>query len=323
MNKNDPLLEVQNLKTYFNLRGSILRKHSKYVKAVDTISVTVKSQETVAVVGESGCGKTTLARTILLLTHPTAGSIMLLGREGVKSKEFYRNVQMVFQDPDSSLDPTMKIRDIIAEPLKGLSNLTQKEIESRVLKSLEEVALNSDVLDRVPRQLSGGQKQRINIARAIVTEPKLMILDEPTSALDASVQAQILNLLLDLQTQHGLSYLIITHNIAVAEYLSDRIYVMYAGRIVEQGPTEVVIRNPRHPYTIALLASAPIPDPKRKNLLNVEIVGEPPSSINPPSGCRFHPRCPYSEEICSIKEPDLDPLSQDRFVACHFVNKTA
>jgi oligopeptide/dipeptide ABC transporter ATP-binding protein len=323
MHNNDPLLEVQDLKTYFTLRGSLLRRHAKYVRAVDGVSITVGTGETVAVVGESGCGKTTLARTILLLAHPTAGSIELFGQKGIRSNEYYRNVQMVFQDPDSSLDPKMKIRDIVAEPLTGLSSLSKQEIKAKVTKVIMEMGLGSEILDRMPRQLSGGQKQRVNIARAIVSDPKLLILDEPTSALDASVQAQILNLLLDLQNIHGLSYLIITHNIAVAEYLSDRICVMYAGRIVEQGLTEEVIQKPRHPYTLALLASAPVPDPNKRNLPSLEIVGEPPSSITPPPGCRFHPRCPYAEEICRTKEPSLDPLTKSRLVACHFVSKTA
>ncbi len=322
MNRHDQLLETQDLKTYFTLRGSLLRRR-KYVRAVDLVSINVASGETVAVVGESGCGKTTFARTVLLLTHSTAGSIKLLGQDAVRSKEYYRNMQLVFQDPESSLDPTMRIRDIVAEPLLGLSQLTREEIDKKVTQVMNEVGLGEDVLHRVPRQLSGGQKQRVNIARAIVSEPKLVILDEPTSALDASVQAQILNLLLDLQTKHGLSYLIITHNISVAEYLSDRIYVMYAGRIVEQGFTDEVIKKPRHPYTIALLASAPIPDPSKKNLLSAEITGEPPSAIDPPPGCRFNPRCPFAKELCRIKEPSLDPLSQDRFVACHFVTETA
>ena len=192
-----------------------------------------------------------------------------------------------------------------------------------MLEVVRAVGLEEEFLERIPRQLSGGQKQRVNIARAIVTEPKLVILDEPTSALDASVQAQILNLLLDLQEKFGLSYLIITHNISVAEYLSDRIYVMYAGKIVEHGPTSGVIGQPRHPYTIALITSAPIPDPKERNLLKIEISGEVPSSIHPPSGCRFHPRCPYAEEKCGTEEPDLKPLTSERFAACHFIQKTA
>ena len=323
MSDKKALLEAQELKTYFTLRGSILKRHAKQVRAVDTVSINVGSGETVAIVGESGCGKTTLARTILLLTRQTAGSIRFDGQEAVRSNDYYRNIQIVFQDPDSALDPKMKIREIIAEPLRGLSKLTAEEIDSKVTQVTNEVGLSSDILRRIPRQLSGGQKQRVNIARAIINEPKLIVLDEPTSALDASVQAQILNLLLDLQTTHGLSYLIITHNISVAEYLSDRIYVMYAGKIVEEGPTDQVINKPRHPYTIALLASAPIPDPKKKNLLSTTIAGEPPSAIAPPSGCRFNPRCPFAEAICHTKEPSLDPVSGQRSVACHFVSKTA
>jgi oligopeptide/dipeptide ABC transporter ATP-binding protein len=322
MSDNLNLLETRDLKTYFPLRGSLLQKR-KYVRAVDSVSINVASGETVAVVGESGCGKTTLARTVLLLTHATAGSVRFLGRGAVKSNQYYRNIQIVFQDPDSSLDPTMRIRDIVAEPLLGLSKLNKTTVDEKVARVMNEVGLGNDLLHRNPRQLSGGQKQRVNIARAIVSEPKLVILDEPTSALDASVQAQILNLLLDLQAKHGLSYLIITHNISVAEYLSDRIYVMYAGKIVEQGFTDEVIKKPRHPYTITLLASAPIPDPQKRNLLNAEITGEPPSAIDPPPGCRFNPRCPYAKELCHVKEPNLEPLTENRFVACHFVNETA
>jgi len=322
MNSDHKLLETQDLKTYFALRGSFLQKR-RYVRAVDSVSINVDEGETVAVVGESGCGKTTFARTVLLLTHPTAGTVRFLGQDAVRSNKYYRNLQIVFQDPDSSLDPTMRIRDIVAEPLLGLSKLTNEIVDEKVAQVMNEVGLGSDILYRVPRQLSGGQKQRVNIARAIVSEPKLVVLDEPTSALDASVQAQILNLLLDLQTRHGLSYLIITHNISVAEYLSDRIYVMYAGKIVEQGVTDEVIKKPRHPYTIALLASAPIPDPKKKNLLSVEISGEPPSAIDPPPGCRFNPRCPFAKELCHVKEPILEQISENRFVACHFAGETA
>jgi len=322
MNEHHSLLETRDLKTYFALRGSILQKR-RYVHAVDSVSITVDSGETVAVVGESGCGKTTLARSILLLTHPTAGAITFLAQEAVRSNKYYRDMQIVFQDPDSSLDPTMRIHDIIAEPLVGLSKLGKEEIDKKITQIMKEVGLGNDILGRIPRQLSGGQKQRVNIARAIITEPKLVVLDEPTSALDASVQAQILNLLLDLQTNHGLSYLIITHNISVAEYMSDRIYVMYAGKVVEQGPTAEVIKKPRHPYTIALLASAPIPDPKKRNLLTIDVTGEPPSAIDPPPGCRFNPRCPYAKQLCKVNEPSLDPISPNRFVACHFVNETA
>lgn len=325
------LLEVKGLKTYFAIRGPLpipgLRKAPKFVRAVDGVSIEIGPGETVAIVGESGCGKTTLARTILNLVKPISGSIKLEGKERLvkhsTSKVQFRTIQMMFQDPDSSLDPTMRIRDTVAEPLDGLYKLSRGERENKVAKALVAVGLGEEFLDRLPRQLSGGQKQRVNIARAIVTEPRLVVLDEPTSALDASVQAQILNLLLDLQKEFNLSYLIITHNISVAEYLSDRIYVMYAGKIVEYGPTKDVIKHPRHPYTITLIASAPIPDPWKRNLLNVEIEGEVPSAIAPPSGCRFHPRCKYAEEICKVQEPTLELQEPGRYAACHFAEKTA
>ena len=328
MSNQRDLLEVTNLETFFSVKGSFSIPyvgHSDNVRAVDGVSLTLKVGETVAVVGESGCGKTTLARTILGLTQPTKGKIDIQGvaAQSKALRERFMTVQMVFQDPDSSLDPTMKVKDTIAEPLVGLSKSTKDERNRRVTEVVRAVGLDEEFLERIPRQLSGGQKQRVNIARAIVTEPKLVILDEPTSALDASVQAQILNLLLDLQEKFRLSYLIITHNISVAEYLSDRIYVMYAGKVVEHGPTAEVIGQPRHPYTIALITSAPIPDPKERNLLKTELSGEVPSSIHPPLGCRFHPRCPYAEEKCAIEEPNLLPLTSERFAACHFIQKTA
>jgi len=323
------LLEVSDLQTHFEIGGSIglpLGKR-KFVHAVNGVSISVTMGETVAVVGESGSGKTTLARTILGLTKLTSGNVRLMGHDVSSqrriSKELFTNIQIVFQDPESALDPTMKVKDIVAEPLWGLMKLPRNEIQEKVRETLEAVGLGHESLERLPRQLSGGQKQRVNIARAIVTEPKLVILDEPTSALDASVQAQILNLLLELQHKFKLSYLLITHNIAVAEYLSDRIYVMYAGKIVETGPTNEVISHPRHPYTITLISSAPIPDPSKRNILNIEIVGEVPSAINPPSGCRFHPRCQFKEKLCEKEEPKLQLLAATRFAACHFVYKTA
>lgn len=230
---------------------------------------------------------------------------------------------MVFQDPDSSLDPRLKVRDIIAEPCQGLLNVSKEEIDAMVLRSIKAVGLSPEHADRLPAHLSGGQKQRVAIARAISTQPKLVILDEPTSALDASVQAQILNLLLDLQKNYNLTYILITHNISVAEYMSDYLVVMYAGNVVEYGPSEVVISKPRHPYTISLIASAPIPNPWKRNLLNTEITGEVPSAINPPTGCKFHPRCPYVQAICSEKAPELREIQLGQFASCHFVEKTA
>lgn len=328
--EEQPLLQVEDLAVYFDIGGSfsvsLLTRRIAYVKAVDGVSVDVGVGETVAVVGESGCGKSTLARAVLGLVESKRGSIRIQGRDKATlrhSKDRFKIIQMVFQDPDSSLDPTMKVKDTVSEPLVGLSSMNKNDREKIAIEVLDAVGLDSKFLDRLPRQLSGGQKQRVNIARAIVTEPSLVILDEPTSALDASVQAQILNLLLDLQEKYSLSYLIITHNISVAEYLSDRTYVMYAGKVVEHGPTKAVIKEPRHPYTIALIASAPVPDPKERNLLKVEIVGEVPSVINPPPGCRFHPRCPYAEQKCSSQEPALEPIGPERFAACYFIDKIA
>ena len=280
-----------------------------------------------AVVGESGCGKTTLARTIALLTPPTGGHIYFDEKEitnGKMSKaELYKNMQMVFQDPESSLDPRMRVGESIGEPLQGLMQWKKNVVQDAVERSLKAVGLSAEFASRLPKQLSGGQKQRVAIARAIAPQPKLLILDEPTSALDASVQAQILRLLLELQREFDLSYMLITHNIAVAQYMSDMMAVMYAGNVVERGPIKTVITKPRHPYTIALIASAPIADPKRRNLLQTEIRGEVASAINPPSGCRFNPRCPYADSICSIENPPLREISPNHFVACHFAEKTA
>ena len=329
-NDRHALLQIEDLAVYFDVGGSfsvpLLSKRATYVRAVDGVTVDVGAGETVAVVGESGCGKSTLARAVLGLVESKRGSVRIRGQDEATfkhSKDRFKIIQMVFQDPDSSLDPSMKVKDTVSEPLVGLSSMSRNDRERKAAEVLNAVGLDSKFLDRLPRQLSGGQKQRVNIARAIVSEPSLVILDEPTSALDASVQAQILNLLLELQSNFNLSYLIITHNISVAEYLSDRTYVMYAGKIVEYGPSNAVINDPRHPYTIALITSAPIPDPKERNLLKVEIVGEVPSVVNPPSGCRFHPRCPYAEQKCSDQEPLLEPLGPGRFAACHFIERTA
>jgi oligopeptide/dipeptide ABC transporter ATP-binding protein len=329
-NEKHKLLEIEELAVYFDVGGSfsvpLLTKRAAYVRAVDGVTIDAGAGETVAVVGESGCGKSTLARAVLGLIESKRGSVRIRGQDRATfkhSKDRFKIIQMVFQDPDSSLDPSMKVKDTVSEPLVGLSSMSKDDREKKAAEVLNAVGLDSKFLDRLPRQLSGGQKQRVNIARAIVTEPSLVILDEPTSALDASVQAQILNLLLELQLKYNLSYLIITHNISVAEYLSDRTYVMYAGKVVEHGPTNAVIKDPRHPYTIALITSAPIPDPKERNLLKVEIVGEVPSVVNPPSGCRFHPRCPYAEQKCSDQEPLLEPIGPRRLAACHFIEKTA
>jgi len=330
MMSDSPLLRTVDLRKYFPVRKglSLLSKTAqKYVRAVDGISITIPEGKTLGVVGESGCGKTTLALTIAMLTPPTGGEVYFDGKRidsgRVDHKSVYREMQVVFQDPDSSLDPHMTIGESIGEPLSGLLGYGGAEVRTALEDSLVAVGMPVGFANRLPRQLSGGQKQRAAIARAISLHPKLVILDEPTSALDASVQAQILKLLVELQRKFQLSYLLITHNIAVAKYLADTLAVMYAGKIVERGPTLSVIQRPRHPYTIALINSAPVPDPWKRNLLQMEIRGEVPSAINPPPGCRFNPRCPYAEGVCSVEDPPLLEIEASREVACHFVDKTA
>jgi oligopeptide/dipeptide ABC transporter ATP-binding protein len=323
----ETILQTIDLKKYFPIQRSInpFSKSKKFIRAVDGVNLTLWRGTTLAVVGESGCGKTTLARTIALLTEPTGGDVIFEGRSTVNETDrrlVYKNLQMVFQDPDSSLDPNVRAGESIGEPLYGLMKWSKEEVDAAIRRSLEIVGLPRDVADRVPGQLSGGQKQRVAIARAIGPQPKLVILDEPTSALDASVQAQILKLLLELQKEYSLSYMLITHNIAVAEYLSDYMLVMYAGEVVESGQTEEILAKPRHPYTIALISSAPVANPWKRNLLEIDIPGEVPSAINPPTGCKFHPRCPYAEAVCSQERPQLREISQGRLVACHFVEKT-
>jgi len=325
----EELLQTIDLKKYFPIQHGInpFSKVKKFVRAVDGVSLTVWKGTTLAVVGESGCGKTTLARTIALLTKATSGDIVFDGKsilsEKTDHKQVYRDLQIVFQDPDSSLDPNISVGESIGEPLYGLMGWNNDAVTGAIQRGLSAVGLSGDMSDRLPRELSGGQKQRVAIARAIGLQPKLVILDEPTSALDASVQAQILRLLLDLQKEFTLSYLLITHNIAVAEYLSDFMAVMYSGEVVEYGKTSEIMAKPRHPYTIALISSAPIANPWKRNLLQVEIRGEVPSAIDPPSGCKFHPRCPYGESICSNEDPKLREISPGHFAACHFVEKTA
>jgi oligopeptide/dipeptide ABC transporter ATP-binding protein len=324
------ILRTVELKKYYKTAKGISpfsKSKERVVRAVDGVSLTIPTAKTVAVVGESGCGKTTLARTIALLVEPTSGEIYFDGKridnDRQNYRELYRKMQMVFQDPDSSLDPHMKVGDTIAEPLRGLTDMSDGEVTQIAIESLQAVGMSADFFNRLPRQLSGGQKQRVAIARAISTHPRLLILDEPTSALDASVQAQILSLLVELQKKFALSYMLITHNIAVANYLSDTMVVMYAGNVVEYGPASAIMMKPRHPYTITLISSAPIPDPWKRNLLTTEISGEVPSAINPPSGCKFHPRCPYAEDVCSRVNPPLEEIEPGHWVACHFVSKTA
>ncbi len=319
------LLRVEDLVKYFPIRSGMLGKVIGWVKAVDGIDLIVPMNSVVALVGESGCGKTTTARCVLRLYEPTAGRILFMGKDvsrlrGKGLKEYRRNVQAVFQNPFLSLNPRMRVEDIVSEPLRTHTRLGREEIRKVVKETIERVGLPNDVLSRYPYDLSGGQAQRVAIARAIVLKPKLIVLDEPTSSLDVSVQAQILNLLNELKESMKLSYLLITHDLSVVRYISDYVYVMYLGKIVEEAPTEEIFSNPQHPYTKALLSSVPEPDPRRRLSKRVKLPGEPPSAVNPPSGCRLHPRCPYATERCRKEEPQLINVGKSHRVRCWLVS---
>jgi peptide/nickel transport system ATP-binding protein len=311
------LLKVVNLKKYFKVRGSLTKK----VKAVDGVSFNVQVGETLGVVGESGCGKTTLVKTVLRLLDPTSGKIIFEGRDvtrarGSKLRKYWRYAQMVFQDPHTSLNPRMTVASTLLEPVRQYKIKVDDE-ESFLASQMELVGLSRELLYRYPHELSGGQKQRVAILRAIITRPKFIVLDEPTSSLDVSVQAQILELLRDLQRRFNLTYMFISHDISVVKYMSNRMAVMYLGKIVEIGPSDTLFEKPVHPYTQFLLSSVPIPDPQiartRKKII---IPGEPPSPINPPPGCRFHPRCPYATEECKKLEPPATEIERDHYVYC-------
>ena len=312
------LIEVKDLRKYFPA-GGFIRK--AYVKAVDGVFFSITEGETLGLVGESGCGKTTTGRLLLKLIPPTSGKVFFNSKDitklkGKKLKNFRREANIVFQDPYTSLDPRMTVFDIIMEPLKT-HNIEVPDPEDFVIKLLYEVGMNETHLYRYPHEFSGGQRQRIAIARVLALRPKFIVLDEPTSALDVSVQAQILNILRDLQRKYRLTYLFISHNLGVVKYMSNRIAVMYMGKIIEIASSNELFKNPLHPYTKALLVSIPVPDPevaRRKE--RFKIIGEPPSAINPPSGCRFHPRCPYVKDICREREPKLKEITHNHYVAC-------
>ncbi len=320
--ENNVLLKVKNLKKYFPVRGGILSKIIGYVQAVDEISFDIKEGETLGLVGESGCGKTTAGRTITRLLEPTAGEVDFEGKDIFKlSKEELRksrrNIQIIFQDPFGSLNPRMTVGDIVGESLtihKIVKN--KKEKEERVKDLLETVGLNAGHVRRYPHEFSGGQRQRIGIARALALNPKLVICDEAVSALDVSIQAQVINLLEDLQEKFKLTYLFIAHDLSVVKHISDRVAVMYLGKIVELTSTYELYNNPQHPYTEALLSAVPIPDPTLKRQ-RIVLEGDVPSPFNPPKGCRFHPRCKYAIPICSQEEPELIDINGGHYVACH------
>jgi oligopeptide/dipeptide ABC transporter ATP-binding protein len=316
-----PLLTVRNLKKYFPIRRGVLSRVSNYVKAVDDISFEIRKGETFGLVGESGCGKTTAGRAILRLIEPNAGEVRfdgidLLGLSPSELRRKRRDMQIVFQDPYASLNPRMTIRAIVAEPFAIHGLARGKDRDEQVAHLLRIVGLDPTVMNRYPHEFSGGQRQRIGIARALALKPKLIVADEPVSALDVSIQAQIINLLADLQQQFGLTYLFISHAIPVIEHISTRIGVMYLGKLVEVGTSAQICLEPKHPYTQALLSAVPIPDPAARKQ-RIVLRGDVPTPVNPPSGCRFHTRCPIAIDRCKVEEPPLRTLKDGRLTACH------
>ncbi|MBM3705685.1 MAG: dipeptide ABC transporter ATP-binding protein [Actinobacteria bacterium] len=328
---NDKILEVKNLKKYFNIRsGFLAQRFIGSVKAVDNISFFIRKGETFGLVGESGCGKSTTARIILRLTGPTAGEALYNGVNlfGLNNSEMFkvrREIQIIFQDPYASLSPRMTVGDIVGESLEIHRIGDRKSRLKKVKDLLRVVGLNPEHINRYPHEFSGGQRQRVGIARALALTPKLILCDEPVSALDVSVQAQILNLMTDLQKEFNLTYLFIAHDLSVVKHVSNRVAVMYLGKIVEVAQSENLYKRPLHPYTMGLLSAVPIPDPmaerQRKRII---LQGDVPSPINPPGGCRFHPRCPNAQDICSQSEPELknyETCADEHLAACFFAGK--
>ncbi|MFJ5714262.1 ABC transporter ATP-binding protein [Neobacillus sp. NPDC093127] len=315
-----PLVEVKNLKKYFPKNKGLFGGKKSFVKAVDDVSFTIKKGETLGLVGESGCGKSTTGRMLMRLLDPTEGQILFEGNEisslnDNQIRDIRKEFQMVFQDPYASLNPRMKVSDIIAEPLI-VHGYPKEKREERVQHLLEVVGLNAYHADRFPHEFSGGQRQRIGIARALAVNPKLIVADEPVSALDVSIQSQILNLLKDLQEEFNLTYLFIAHDLSVVEHISDRVGVMYLGKIVELADKDNLYKEPLHPYTKALLSAVPVPNPRLKRE-RIILTGDIPSPSNPPSGCTFHTRCPFAMEECKKVVPQLKEISNRHFVSCH------
>ena len=316
-----PLLEVTDLKKHFPIRGGVLGRVTNHVYAVDGVSFDIARGETLSLVGESGCGKSTVGRAVLRLIAPTAGEVRLDGERidnlpAAQLRRLRQRVQVVFQDPFSSLSPRQKVREIIAEPIVNFGLAHGAALEARIAGLLEKVRLPRDAMDRYPHEFSGGQRQRICIARALAPDPDLIVCDEAVSALDVSVKAQIVNLLAELQDELGLALLFISHDLAIVEHLTHRVAVMYLGKIVEVADRRTLFSRPHHPYTRALLSAVPVPDPTAKRQRMI-LTGDVPSPIHPPSGCRFHTRCPFAFDRCRSEEPVLRPVAEGQVSACH------
>ena len=323
IHKTEDLVQVEHLVKYFPVRAGLMQRVVNWVKAVDDVSFTVKKGETLGMVGESGCGKTTIGRSMLRLVEPTSGSVQYDGRDVLKLrgndlKDVRRHMQIIFQDPYASLDPRVPIGESVMEGLHIHKIGSPQERYDLMIETLKKVGLEDYHARRYPHEFSGGQRQRIGIARALALRPNFIICDEPVSALDVSIQSQVLNILKDLQKEFGLTYLFIAHNLSVVEHISDRVAVMYLGKMVELTSRDDLFKNPLHPYTKALMSAIPIPDPKLKRQREV-LKGDVPSPLNPPKGCRFHPRCPIAEKICSEQEPEFREAVSGHWVACWMV----
>ena len=323
----DLVLEVRELRKHFPVHSGLLRRQIGLVLAVDGVAFDIRAGETLGLVGESGSGKSTVGKTVMRLIDPTSGEIRVRGEDvtragAARMRTLRRQMQMVFQDPYASLNPRLSARSIVAEPLENYSEVARSEVDDRVRALFQRVGLRPDQMVKYPHEFSGGQRQRLGVARALALNPGLIVADEPVSALDVSVQAQVLNLLMDLQDELGLAYLFISHDLAVVEHISHRVAVMYLGKIVELTDRETLFSDPRHPYTRALLSAAPVPEPgaRRDRII---LKGDIPSPINPPSGCRFHTRCPFAEARCFSEEPVMRTIGSGHQVACHLVDEQA